>query len=82
MTKTEVLATAVEMTRAGLGFTPAAALEHIAELIERENAESALHDGNAEELLRLAACISGLRRGVFLPAVPYGGPGTQAQRSD
>ncbi|MCY1230081.1 hypothetical protein D9M72_424780 [compost metagenome] len=37
----EGLATAVEMARACLGFTPAAALEHIAELIERESAESA-----------------------------------------
>ncbi|QNK65855.1 hypothetical protein [Variovorax sp. PAMC26660] len=68
MGKTEVLATAIDMARAGLGFTPTDALACIADLIDQEDAESASYDSNVERLLRLGACIWTLRRGMFAPA--------------
>jgi hypothetical protein len=64
MKKTEVLATTIEMARAGLGFTPADALDRIAELIAEEDAESPFYDSRVERLLRLGACIWSLRRDI------------------
>lgn len=68
MEKTKVLATAIDMARAGLGFTPTDALACIADLIEQEDAQSESYDRNVERLLRLGACIWTLRRSVFAPA--------------
>ncbi|MGJ7529783.1 hypothetical protein [Variovorax sp. GB1P17] len=68
MGKTEVLATTIDMARAGLGFTPTDALACIADLIDQEDPQSASYDNNVERLLRLGACIWTLRRGMFAPA--------------
>ncbi|CAN7712098.1 hypothetical protein [Variovorax paradoxus] len=67
MEKTKALVTVIEMARAGLGFTPADALDHIAALIAQEDAESPFHDRRVEELLRLGACIWSLRRDLVTP---------------
>jgi hypothetical protein len=63
----KALVTVIEMARAGLGFTPADALDHIAALIAQEDAESPFHDRRVEELLRLGACIWSLRRDLVTP---------------
>lgn len=65
MEKTTVLITTVEMARAGLGFTPADALDHIVALIAQEDAESPFYDSRVEKLLRLGACIWSLRRDIL-----------------
>lgn len=67
MEKTKVLATTIDMARAGLGFTPTDALACIADMIEQEDAGSDSYDRNVERLLRLGACIWTLRRGMFAP---------------
>jgi len=67
MKKTEVMATAMEMARKGLGFPPALAIEQIAELIAQEDPADELHDSKVERLLKLAACIWSLRRDVVTP---------------
>lgn len=82
MEKTKVLATTIEMARAGLGFTPAAALAYIAELIEREDAQSGVHDRNVEQLLRLGSCIWALRHGIFVPTAPRANPGAASREVD
>ena len=64
MEKTKVLVTSIEMARAGLGFTPADALDHIATLIAQEDIESPFYDSRVEKLLRLGACIWSLRRDI------------------
>jgi hypothetical protein len=68
MEKTEVLAMAMGMARAGLGFTPAAGLDCICALIGQEDPLAADHDQNVEQLLRLAACIWSLRHALLGPA--------------
>ncbi|KAF1067527.1 hypothetical protein SAMN05443579_108104 [Variovorax sp. PDC80] len=67
MKKTEVMATAMEMARKGLGFAPALAIEQIAELIAQEDPADELYDSKVERLLKLAACIWSLRRDVVTP---------------
>ncbi|WP_445287424.1 hypothetical protein [Variovorax atrisoli] len=67
MEKTDVLAATIEMARAGLGFTPAAGLDCICDLIGREDPRDADHDQNVESLLRLAACIWSLRKTLLAP---------------
>lgn len=67
MEKTKALVTVIEIARAGLGFTPADALDHIATLIAQEDAQSAFYDRRVEELLRLGACIWSLRRDLVAP---------------
>jgi hypothetical protein len=77
MEKTEVLATTIEMARAGLGFTPADALACIADLIDQEDASSVHYDSNVEKLLRLGACIWTLRHGMFTPSAAEAFPEKQ-----
>jgi len=67
MEKADVLVTTIEMARAGLGFTPAAGLDCICELIGREDPRDLDHDQNVERLLRLAACIWSLRHSLLAP---------------
>ncbi|WP_253278107.1 hypothetical protein [Variovorax paradoxus] len=67
MQKTDVLMTSMDLARAGLGFTPAAAIDHIAELIAAEDATGEFYDRNVDGLLRLAACIWSLRRDAVAP---------------
>lgn len=70
MKKTDVLVTVIGMARAGLGFTPTDALACISELIEQEDADSPFHDANVERLLRLGACVWGLRHGMLAQPSP------------
>ncbi|MDP9606519.1 hypothetical protein ABL840_20705 [Variovorax sp. NFACC27] len=67
MNRTEILATIVDMGRAGLGFTPVDALDVIAELIAREDPRGSSYDINVERLLRLGTTIWSLRHRLFLP---------------
>lgn len=67
MEKTDVLAATIEMARAGLGFTPAAGLDCICDLIDGEDPQDVNHDRNVERLLRLAACIWSLRHTLLAP---------------
>ncbi|MGN8083281.1 hypothetical protein [Variovorax sp. 22077] len=72
MKKTDVLIATIEMARAGLGFTPAAGLDFICDLIGLEDAQDEDHDQNVERLLRLAACIWSLRHSLLAPASASG----------
>lgn len=67
MNRTEVLATTINIARAGLGFTPADALDCIAAMIGEETPQDALYDAKVDRLLRLAACIWKLRHEKLLP---------------
>lgn len=65
MNRTEILATTIDMARAGLGFTPADALDCIAAMIGEADPQSPFHDAEVEKLLRLAACIWKLKHGML-----------------
>ncbi|WP_418120654.1 hypothetical protein [Variovorax sp. 350MFTsu5.1] len=67
MDRTKILATIVEMGREGLGYTPADALDVIAELIAKEDLHDSAYDFNVERHLRLGATIWSLRHRLFLP---------------
>jgi hypothetical protein len=69
MNRTEILATTIDMARAGLGFTPADALDCIAAMIGEADPQSDLYDAEVEKLLRLAACIWKLKHGMLSPTV-------------
>lgn len=68
MDKTKVLATAIDMARSGLGLTPAAAFDCIAELVAQQDPADELYDWKVERLLRLAACLWTLKRELIEPA--------------
>lgn len=72
MNRTDALATTINIARAGLGFTPADALDCIAAMIGEETPQDALYDAKVDRLLRLAACIWTLRHGKLLPNASYG----------
>jgi hypothetical protein len=68
MQKTEVLVTAMDMARSGLGFHPGDAIDHIAKLIAEQDPQDDLYAVQVEGLLRLCACIWSLRRDTVTPA--------------